>query len=101
CRSQAFGKPMPKMAWVCREGDRVCRLSVESDAKPTAVRVWRADSETRDFRKARWTEEKAASPAEVTAPEKVFRAFYAESEYEADGLRFTLCTQLRILEAKK
>jgi hypothetical protein len=37
----------------------------------------------------------------VTAPEKGFRAFYAETEYEIDGQAFTLCTQLRILEAKK
>ena len=29
------------------------------------------------------------------------RAFYAESEYDMDGLKFNLSTQLRILEAKK
>ena len=37
----------------------------------------------------------------MTAPERGFRAFYAESEYDLDGLKFTLATQLRILEAKK
>jgi PhoPQ-activated pathogenicity-related protein len=101
CHCQVFNKKMPRMVWVCDEGDRVCRLTVESDAKAKAVRVWRADAPTRDFRKARWSEAAAKSPAEVTAPEMGFRAFYAESEYELDGLTFTLCTQLRILEAKK
>ena len=28
-------------------------------------------------------------------------AFYVETEYELDGLTFTLSTQIRILEAKK
>ena len=65
-------------------------------------RVWKAESEARDFRKARWAEDTSAKlPAEVTAPEKGFRAFYAETEYDLDGIKFTLCTQIRILEAKK
>ena len=40
-------------------------------------------------------------PWTVRAPEEGFRAFYAETEYDMDGLKFNLCTQLRILEAKK
>ena len=102
-RSQIFDKPMPTMTWVCDEKAGVCRLSVTPTAvKPTAVRVWKSESETRDFRKARWTEEAGAKlPAEVTAPEKGFRAFYAETEYDLDGIKFNLCTQIRILEAKK
>ena len=68
----------------------------------SVLRIWKAESTTRDFRKARWVEDKsAASPAVVTAPENGFRAFYAETEYEMDGQKFTLCTQIRILEAKK
>lgn len=102
CKCQIFDKPMPKMTWVCKEADGVCRLDVESAAKVKAARVWRAQSDTRDFRPARWTAE-PRDPGSVTikAPEKGFAAFYAEYEYELDGLTFTLCTQLRILEAKK
>jgi PhoPQ-activated pathogenicity-related protein len=103
CSCQIFDKPMPGMNWVCDEKEGVCKLAVKQNgAKPTAVRVWKAESDTRDFRKARWAEDKDAKlPAEVLAPEKGFRAFYAETEYDLDGLKFTLCTQLRILEAKK
>jgi PhoPQ-activated pathogenicity-related protein len=100
--SQIFDKPMPGMTWVCDEKGGVCRLEVKWAAKPKTVRIWVAESDTRDFRKARWTEDREAKfPAEVRAPEKGFRAFYAETEYDMDGLKFTLCTQIRILEAKK
>jgi PhoPQ-activated pathogenicity-related protein len=88
---------------VCKEADGVCKLDVESAARGKAVRVWRAKSDTRDFRGARWAAEasKGAGPVTVTAPDKGFAAFYAEYEYDLDGLTFTLCTQIRILEAKK
>jgi PhoPQ-activated pathogenicity-related protein len=101
-RCQIFDKPMPGMSWVCDEKGGVCRLEVTSAAKTTAMRVWTADSPTRDFRRARWAEDKEAKfPATVKAPGKGFRAFYAETEYDLDGIKFTLCTQIRILEAKK
>jgi PhoPQ-activated pathogenicity-related protein len=106
CRAQVFDKPLPKMTWVCREADGVCRLAVESEARVKAARVWRAESPTRDFRNARWSEVPQGlaadpGPVTVTAPARGFVAFYAEYEYDMDGLTFTLCTQLRILEAKK
>lgn len=102
CHCQIFDVPMPGLTWVCDEKKGICRLDLNSAVKTKAVRVWKAESGTRDFRKARWFEENGAKlPAVVTAPEKGFRAFYAETEYEMDRQTFTLCTQLRILEAKK
>ena len=102
CHCMIFDKPMPGLSWVCDEKAGVCRLEVTSAAKTTGMRVWKAESETRDFRKAHWVEDTGARfPATVRAPEEGFRAFYAETEYDMDGLKFNLCTQLRILEAKK
>ena len=102
CHCQIFDVPMPGLSWVCNEKEGICRLELNSGVKTKAVRVWKAESSTRDFRKAHWGMEKDATlPAVVNAPEKGFRAFYAETEYEIDHLTFTLCTQLRILEAKK
>lgn len=101
-RCQVFDLPMPGLSWVCDEKAGVCRLEVTSAAKTTGMKIWSAESDTRDFRQARWTEDAAAKfPATVKAPEKGFRAFYAETEYDLDGLKFNLCTQIRILEAKK
>ena len=103
CYCQIQDKKMPGLKWVCDEAGGTCRLAVTpTAAKPAAVRVWKAEAATRDFRAARWAVDADAKlPAEVTAPAKGFRAFFAESEYEMDGLTFTLSTQLRILEAKK
>lgn len=100
--SQIFDKPMPGMSWVCDEKEGICRLAMTLPSKPKSVKVWQAEAPTRDFRKARWTEVSMAKvPVEVTAPEKGFRAFFAETEYDVDQQPFTLSTQLRILEAKK
>ena len=97
-----FDKPMPQLQWVCSEEQGVCRLELKSAAKVRQVRVWVAESPTRDFRPARWTERPQTElPAVVHAPEKGFRAFFAETEYQMDDLIFSLCTQIRILEAKK
>jgi PhoPQ-activated pathogenicity-related protein len=101
-RCIVFDKPMPGPQWVCDEKAGVCKLEVTSATKPTALRVWTAEADTRDFRKARWTEDaKAKFPAEVRAPATGYRAFFAETEYDLDGRKFTLSTQIRILEAKK
>ena len=101
-RAEIFNQSMPGMTWVCDEKEGICKLEMTFPAKPKSVKVWTAEAETRDFRKARWVESHAAKlPIEVQAPEKGFRAFFAETEYESDGLPFTLCTQLRILESKK
>jgi PhoPQ-activated pathogenicity-related protein len=102
CHCQIFDVPMPGLSWVCDEKEGICRLELASAMKTRTVRVWQAESPTRDFRKARWVEHNGAKiPAVVVAPEKGFRAFYAETEYEVDHMTFTLCTQLRILEAKQ
>jgi PhoPQ-activated pathogenicity-related protein len=102
CYSHVFDKPMPGLGWVCDEKEGICRLEVTTAAKAKTVRVWKAEAPTRDFRKARWVEENGAKlPAVVTAPGAGFRAFFAETEYDLDGRTFTLCTQLRILAAKK
>ena len=88
--SQIFDKPMPGLTWVCDEKEGICRLEVKSAAKAKAVRIWKAESKTRDFRKARWeVDPSAMSPAVVNAPDKGFRAFYAETEYDMDRQKFT------------
>ncbi|HSQ56767.1 MAG TPA: PhoPQ-activated protein PqaA family protein, partial [Gemmata sp.] len=97
-----FDKPMPGLKWVCDEKEGICRLEVNSGAKAVSTHVWKSEAQTRDFRKARWNEENGTKlPATVTAPESGFRAFFAETEYEMDDLKFTLSTQIRILAAKK
>ncbi len=92
---QVFDRPMPALRWEFVDGDPLVAIKVAAGGggKP---RFWRATSDTRDFRSARWVENPPADQ-----PRKKFEAFFWEAEYEVDGLRFTLSTQVRILEAKK
>ncbi len=63
-RCQVFDKPMPRLTWVCDEKEGVCRLAVNpTAAKPTTVRVWKAEAETRDFRQSRWVDRRRRETA--------------------------------------
>ena len=112
CKCQVFDKKMPKHKG---KFDGTA-LSVSYEGTLKSQRVWSADSESRDFRQARWREEilmeskgggRAVISGDVSTdlnfklPEKGFRALFVETEFEIDGLAFPLSTQLRILEAKK
>ena len=69
--------------------------------------AWVATAPTRDFRKARWNEQKVDLTknkivGEVNAPTEGCVAFYGELDYEIDGIKYHLCTQIRIAgEPKK
>ncbi len=95
---QIADKPMPKLTWKHTDADGKAVLTIESDPKPKEVRYWTADSATRDFRQSKWKEQ---SENAVAYPETGYRTLLGECEYEIDGLPYTLCTQIRILEAKK
>jgi PhoPQ-activated pathogenicity-related protein len=111
-RHQIADKPMPKLTW--KHGDQTgpntqtaAVISFESDQPFKAARLWTATSPTRDFRKSRWEAVEPAGivnekgKATVPYPTEGFKAILVEVGYETDGLPFTLCTQLRILESKK
>jgi len=83
------------------------RLNLDADPAPTGARLWVATAPTRDFRQARWNEHKVdlaknKMMGEVNAPAEGCLAFYAELDYEIDGIKYHLCTQIRIAgEPKK
>jgi PhoPQ-activated pathogenicity-related protein len=105
-RSQTVGKAMPKLSWKHDDGGSM-RLSVEASPAPKAARLWVATADTRDFRKATWKERKMSEAkegqlvGEVEPPAEGFLAFYGEMEYEIDGIKYTLCTQIRIAGKEK
>jgi PhoPQ-activated pathogenicity-related protein len=105
-RCQALGKKFPRLSWQHGGDKGTFRLTVECSPAPKAARLWVANSPTRDFRKSTWQEQAVQLEAgkvrgEVKAPEKGYRVFLAECEYEEDGLPYYLSTQLRIVEAAK
>lgn len=107
-RSQILDKPMPKLdskITVAADGSSV-DFAVTCDVTPKTVRVWECGSKTRDFRESRWESTEVKQAGKVTrvvtkAPTSGLLATCVETEFEEDGLKFSLCTPIRILDAKK
>jgi PhoPQ-activated pathogenicity-related protein len=101
-RHQMTDRPLPKLEWKHDDANGKPRLTVSAAPAPTKARLWVADAATRDFRKSKWSDqalevEKNKVVGLVEPPSAGFRAFYAEMDYEIDGIRYTLCTQLRVV----
>jgi PhoPQ-activated pathogenicity-related protein len=102
-RSQVAGKPLPKLKWKHDNTDDQLRLTVDADQVPLAARLWVAEAKGQDFRRAEWMEKPATiDKGKVTGllapPKEGWIAFYAELEYEIDGIRFQLSTQIRMAD---
>jgi PhoPQ-activated pathogenicity-related protein len=105
-RCQIFDKPMPKLSWKYTEGKNTLSAAVAFEGTAKAHRFWTAEADTRDFRKSFWKNKDTGEPGNTVGwgrdyPDKGFSAMFVETEFEMDGLKFNLSTQLRILEAKK
>ena len=99
------GRPMPEVTWKHDDmGDKL-RLTVTGNPAPKEMHVWHCAGPTKDLREARWEsrivafKEGRAEIVESRPPSGVI-SFYADCDYEIDGLPFALCTQLRMVEAK-
>jgi PhoPQ-activated pathogenicity-related protein len=101
-RHEITDNPMPRLSWKHDQADGKYRLTVQCKPAPKEARVWVADSPSRDFRKATWTEqplkvEEGTVTAAVTAPKEGFRTFFIECTYEMDEMAYFLSTQLRMI----
>ena len=112
CRSQITDKKLPMF-----EGRNVTtkdgqEYALRFDTSTKNLRLWVADSATRDFRKATWTAKDLSkipvmeslpmqARVPIEAPTTGLRAVMVEGEFDVDGLKFNLSTPITILEAKK
>jgi PhoPQ-activated pathogenicity-related protein len=101
----AEGQTLPKLEWKLAEAPKGgAELKVKVDQTPKRIRLWTADSTTRDFRKQKWTSQdlplKAGSneaEAKVELPEKGYRAYLAEIVLTAPGgEEYKLSTEARV-----
>jgi PhoPQ-activated pathogenicity-related protein len=105
-RHQIGGHPMPKLTWKHDDADGKMRLAVTSDVVPKEVLIWRASAPTKDLREARWSS-RATPFAEGKAdiieerPTTGATSFFAELAFVIDDIPYSLCTQLRMVEAGK
>jgi PhoPQ-activated pathogenicity-related protein len=102
-RHQISGRSMPDVSWKHEDRDGKLRLSIAANPKPIGARLWVARTASKDFRAASWTEQMIVVSdgmvvGEVTPPEKGNIAFYGELDYEIDGLKYQLSTQVRVTE---
>ncbi len=95
-------KVPPAMSWK-HGGDEKPEFRIEGGKDAKGFRMWTANSETRDFRKSKWTS--VELPAKdgiwtgiLERPKGGFLAVFGECEYDLDGLKYNLSTQIRILE---
>jgi PhoPQ-activated pathogenicity-related protein len=100
-RHQINGTPMPALRWQHENADGKLRLIVDATPAPRSARLWVAGSPTTDFRTAEWRQENLRVAdgrivGEVTRPDQGRLSFFGELEYEIDGLRYTLSTQMRM-----
>jgi PhoPQ-activated pathogenicity-related protein len=94
-------KPMPKLTWKHDDAEGQLRLTVTASPGPKAARLWVAKAPTRDFREAKWEGRDAKLREDgvvgtVEPPAEGCLAFYGDLEYEIGGLKYHLCTQIRI-----
>jgi PhoPQ-activated pathogenicity-related protein len=100
-RHQISGKAMPNMAWKHESVDGKLRLTIDASPAPAGGRLWIAEARTQDFRGTKWRQQALVVSngrvmGEVTPPEKGYLAFYGELDYEIDGLKYRLSTQIRL-----
>jgi PhoPQ-activated pathogenicity-related protein len=93
--------PMPKLSWKHDDADGKLRLTVAATGEPKSATLWVAKAPTRDFREATWVEQKATlgksgMVGAVEPPKEGCLAFYGDLEFESQGVRHHLCTQIRI-----
>ncbi|HUS81387.1 MAG TPA: PhoPQ-activated protein PqaA family protein, partial [Armatimonadota bacterium] len=95
--------PLPRPQWEF-EGGRYLKLHVRPGGPVAGVSQWTAYAETRDFRKATWTEEPAIERdgeylCRLLPPESGYAAIFGEMDFDADGREFPLSTNVRIISA--
>jgi PhoPQ-activated pathogenicity-related protein len=102
--------PMPKMSWTYETKNGNVELSIASDTRPNAARLWVAEAPTRDFRKAVWREHRDVSikigadeasriSASVATPRAGYLAVFGELDFSVDGIRHSLSTQIHVVAA--
>jgi PhoPQ-activated pathogenicity-related protein len=104
-RHQISGRSMPQLRWKHEAVNGRLRLTIEATPAPKGVRLWIAETASQDFRAAKWKEQGIAfsggsAIGEVTPPENGHLAFYGEVDYEIDGLKYHLSTQIQMTQCK-
>jgi PhoPQ-activated pathogenicity-related protein len=104
-RHQMSGTSMPSVKWKHESVNGKLRLTIDATPVPVGARLWIAEAPTPDLRAAQWKSEairvsNGGVIGEVSPPATGYLAFYGELDYEIDGLKYHLSTQVQTTECK-
>ncbi|MEE2640112.1 MAG: PhoPQ-activated protein PqaA family protein [Planctomycetota bacterium] len=96
---------MPKFEWRSRESEGRVVLTMTAAERPDKIQVWSASSDTRDFRKSRWTAEtlqkndNESYTITFSKPSSGSLAFFGEAIFNRDNFPCYLSTNVQVLQA--
>lgn len=102
-RMAATGKSIPKIEWSLLENPASTEygIAVKADPKPKAMRVWAAQSKSRDIRQAEWSgviaeiaEKDGRTVVMRPRPKAGVEVMMLDLVYEVDGLTIHFATQI-------
>lgn len=96
----ADGKPLPVIDWKHDTSGGQFRLTIKSSENPSEVKLWVAESDSKDFRESEWKAKTipatgGAYVGAVAAPVGKHVALFGELQFRVDSLTYSLSTQLR------
>ena len=104
-RHQLTGQALPALEWTHDQSSSGRpRLTVKTTVAPKSATMWVAHAPTHDFRAATWSDRPLAADGlaiagEIDLPATGSTAFYAALGFEFEEVPYSLCTQLRIVDA--
>lgn len=96
----ALGKSFPAVDWKHETSSGKYRLTIQSKVAPSVVKLWTAESDTKDFRESEWKSRALKANdsryvGEVAPQDGKHVALFGEMEFRLDELNYSLSTQLR------
>ena len=101
-RHVASGSTWPTISWDAQDRGETVEFRMTSSLPPAKARFWRATSNSKDFREARWTSEPMAKANDLTQTARIARtagqhlAYFGEMEFSESGLPYSLTTLVEI-----
>jgi PhoPQ-activated pathogenicity-related protein len=97
-RYACSGNEWPDMTWKRTSTDNGITVTVDSNVPVNAAKLWTVQSETKDFRKSKWTSQSLSGYGSYTAsiprPASGHIAYYVELETEYEGIPCSLTTEV-------
>ncbi len=102
-RAIATGKTLPQFGWEWIRSKQSLELTISTDTTATKAVLWQAISHSKDFRESQWTSSPLKQINKSNTRQFIIdvkdlagadRLFYGEIEFEQDGCKFLLSTQI-------